>query len=92
MRTQALLFLLVPALAAAQGVAWRDVLDQPAAWYRGSEAGAVADSVVAWQRASGGWPKDTDMAARPAATAMSPAIPDSTIDNGATVAQIRLLD
>jgi PelA/Pel-15E family pectate lyase len=91
MRTQAVVLLLVPVLAAAQTVSWREVLNQPSAWYRTPAANAVARSVLSWQRASGGWPKDIDMTVAPTAPAM-PAIPDSTIDNGATVSQIRLLD
>ena len=83
--------LLVPVLAAAQTVDWRSVLDQPAAWYRTTEATAIAGRVLSWQRADGGWPKDIDMTRR-AAGPESPTRPDSTIDNGATVTQIRFLD
>jgi PelA/Pel-15E family pectate lyase len=86
-----MLLLLVPALAAAQAVEWRGVLDQPAGWYRTAEAVAVADRVLSWQRTDGGWPKDIDMAVRAAGTART-SRGDSTIDNGATVTQIRLLD
>jgi PelA/Pel-15E family pectate lyase len=86
-----MLVLLVPALAAAQTVEWRSVLDQPADWYRTSAAVAVADRVLSWQRTDGGWPKDIDMAVRAAGT-RRPSRSDSTIDNGATVTQIRLLD
>jgi PelA/Pel-15E family pectate lyase len=93
MRTQALVILLVhlPVLAAAQTVEWRAVLDQSAAWYRTPEATAIAGRVLSWQRTDGGWPKDMDMA-RGADRPDSPARSDSTIDNGATVTQIRLLD
>ena len=52
----------------------------------------VADNVLAWQRPNGGWPKDIDMTRRPSSAAAAPSTPDSTIDNGATVTQIRLLD
>ena len=93
MRTQAVVFLLVPVLAAAQTVSWREVLEQPSAWYRTPAANVVARSVLSWQRASGGWPKDIDMTVAPTPAARAtPTIPDSTIDNGATVTQIRLLD
>ena len=68
---------------------WQDVLQQPAAWYATAEARAVADNVLRFQRESGGWPKDIDMAA--ATTVPAPARPDATIDNGATTTQIRLL-
>ena len=92
MRTQVVVILLASVLAAAQPVPWRSVLDQSPAWYGTPEARLVADSVLAWQRASGGWPKDVDMTRRPSSAAAAPSTPDSTIDNGATVTQIRLLD
>jgi PelA/Pel-15E family pectate lyase len=71
-------------------VAWTEVLDQPAAFYASARARAIADAVVAYQRPSGGWPKDVDMT-RPPAERLPPARPDATIDNGATVTQIRYL-
>jgi PelA/Pel-15E family pectate lyase len=89
---------LLPVLAAAQTVEWRDVLDQPASWYRTADATAVAGRVLSWQRADGGWPKDIDMTRsaprlRPGQAGRAGAVrSDSTIDNGATVTQIRLLD
>ena len=92
MRTQVVVLLLAPVLAAIQLVPWRNVLDQPPAWYGTAEAKLVADNVLAWQRASGGWPKDVDMTRRPSSEAAAPSTLDSTIDNGATVTQIRLLD
>ena len=91
MRTQVLAVLLVPVLASAQTVDWSSVLDQPAPWYGTKEAEAVAGRVLSWQRADGGWPKDIDMV-RHAAGQSGRARPDSTIDNGATVTQVRLLD
>jgi PelA/Pel-15E family pectate lyase len=71
-------------------VRWQDVLEQPAAWYATAEARRVADSVLAWQLGTGGWPKNIDMTQPPAA-ADKPDARESTIDNGATVTQIRLL-
>jgi PelA/Pel-15E family pectate lyase len=75
---------------AIRTVAWTEVLDQPAAFYASARARAIADAVVAYQRPSGGWPKDVDMT-RPPAERLPPARPDATIDNGATVTQIRYL-
>ena len=92
MRTQVVVILLASVLAAAQPVPWRNVLEQPPAWYGSTEARLVADNVLAWQRPHGGWPKDVDMTRRPSSAAASPSTPDSTIDNGATVTQVRLLD
>jgi PelA/Pel-15E family pectate lyase len=76
--------------AQASGVRWQDVLQQPDAWYGQPEARAIADSVRRYQRASGGWPKDIDMT-RPPDPAPAATLTDSTIDNGATFTQIRLL-
>jgi hypothetical protein len=70
-------------------VRWQNILDQPAAWYASSEARSIADSVLRFQRESGGWPKDVDMLEAPKTA--PPARPDATIDNGATTTQIRLL-
>jgi PelA/Pel-15E family pectate lyase len=79
------------ARAGAQAaVPWEKVLDQPAAWYATSQARAIGDAVLRYQRDSGGWPKDIDMT-RPPVKASSPSRPDATIDNGATTTQIRLL-
>ncbi len=82
-------YVAVPGAQAPQ-VRWQDVLRQPDAWYGQPEARAIADSVRKYQRGSGGWPKDIDMT-RPPEPAAAGARPDSTIDNGATVTQIRLL-
>ena len=90
--TGALLFLCAAVTAASTQparVQWRDVLRQDAAWYAGSDARAVADNVLRYQRDNGGWPKDIDMALVPAGP--PPARSDSTIDNGATTTQIRFL-
>jgi PelA/Pel-15E family pectate lyase len=75
---------------------WKDVLRQPAAWYQGPEAARIAGNVLLYQRTSGGWPKNQEMAA-----ALPPAereriaghrdTPDSTIDNSATTTQLRFL-
>jgi unsaturated rhamnogalacturonyl hydrolase len=77
-------------------VAWSHVLDQPVAWYGGPEAARIADDVVLYQRTSGGWPKDVDMArgldaAERLRVAAERGSADSTIDNGATFTQMRFL-
>ena len=70
-------------------VRWAEILRQPDTWYAGQDARAIADNVLRYQRESGGWPKDIDMATVPAAKA--PDRPDATIDNNATTTQIRFL-
>jgi len=69
-------------------VTWADVLSQRAEWFGTEEARRIADRVLDHQRGDGGWPKNTDMTAPPdqAVLAAARAKPDSTIDNGATVA------
>jgi PelA/Pel-15E family pectate lyase len=85
--------------AGAAQVSWPRVLEQPSDWYGSSEARRIADAVLTYQRASGGWPKDIDMT-RPATDAdaelklrstAAERVPDATIDNGATTTQMRFL-
>ena len=78
------------------GVSWTRILEQPAAWYGSAEAVATADTVLLFQRRSGGWPKNTDMARRLEAfeakqVEAAKGDADSTIDNGATTTQLRFL-
>ena len=86
-----------PAARQAQGqLAWRQCQDQPPAWYRSAEAVRVADQVLLYQRRSGGWPKNIDMAraltdAERRELTTAAADTDSTIDNGATTTQVRFL-
>src|SRR5262249_52108590 len=44
-------------------VSWKDCLDQKTEWYAGDEAARVAGNVMLYQRESGGWPKNINMAA-----------------------------
>jgi pectinesterase len=82
--------------AQANAVTWDRILQQPAAWYGTPAAVAVADNVLRYQRHTGGWPKNIDMA-RPqteadvAQLAKERAQDDSTIDNDATITQLRVL-
>ncbi len=80
----------------ATGVSWARILEQPAAWYGSADAVVIADTVLLFQRRSGGWPKNTDMArrlepfeARQVEAAKADA--DSTIDNGSTTTELRFL-
>jgi PelA/Pel-15E family pectate lyase len=82
---------LVPAAAGA--VTWKECLRQDTAWYRGEEAARIAGNVLLYQRESGGWPKNLDMAAvltdrDRAVLAAQKRQTDSTIDNGATCSQM----
>lgn len=74
-------------------IRWANALNQKAEWYAGTEAMRIADNVLLWQRRSGGWPKNTDMAvvlsrSEAASITKEPAETDSTIDNGATREQL----
>jgi len=93
-------FLLVTLFAcstAAAAVRWADVTKQPAAWHATAEARAIADNVLLYQDATGGWPKNRNMALAPAAEAAARrnGVPEDetlpTIDNGATHTQLRFL-
>jgi PelA/Pel-15E family pectate lyase len=90
---------LIPALATETrpaSIRWETCLGQDPAWYAGQEARRIADNVVLFQRKSGGWPKDLDMArvldeAGRDKVLADKALTDSTIDNDATTTQLRYL-
>ena len=75
---------------------WGAVLDRPDGWYGSEEARRLAATVRAYQRASGGWPKNVDFTAplseadQRAAAADAGRV-DATIDNGATYTPLRFL-
>jgi len=82
--------------SATPAIAWADVLRQPAAWYGSDESVRIAGNVVLYQRHTGGWPKNLDKARvladdERATLARERALDDSTIDNGATVTEMRYL-
>lgn len=80
----------------APAVTWDQVLRQPAAWFSSAEAIRIADNVRLYQRHTGGWPKNVNMAgplsdADRARLTADQQLDDSTIDNGATIRQIEYL-
>ena len=80
----------------AASVPWSQCLNQRPEFYTTDEAVRIADSVLLYQRDSGGWPKGTDMA-KPLGEEGKASIrkaknrKDSTLDNSATHTQIRYL-
>jgi PelA/Pel-15E family pectate lyase len=77
-------------------VAWSAALGQAPAWYAGPEAVRIADNVRLYQRRTGGWPKNIDMAQplgdeERARVAADKTLLDSTLDNGATWTQLSYL-
>jgi len=80
----------------AKALTWNECLRQPAEWHSSAEALRVADNVLLYQRDSGGWPKNIDMAAslsrerKEKLRAATNEI-DGTIDNGATCSQMTFL-
>ncbi len=84
-----LLAALTPAFAAGS-VRWNEALRQPAEWYAGAEAQAVAAHVLLWQHASGGWPKNTDLSLPPTDGQRAERwFGEPTIDNGGTTTPLR---
>jgi PelA/Pel-15E family pectate lyase len=77
-------------------IAWADAQAKPDEWYASAEALRISDNLVLYQRASGGWPKNIDMA-KPlsesgrASLLRDQSKTDSTIDNGATYTQLSFL-
>jgi len=77
-------------------IAWVDAQNKPDEWYASAEALRISDNLVLYQRASGGWPKNIDMA-KPLSDSGRVSLLrdqkeiDSTIDNGATYTQLSFL-
>jgi len=96
MRSTATVILLALGLSSGlpAAVRWNEVNRQPADWYAGAEARAVAASIVQYQTKHGGWSKNTDMTQPPSAEYLADARFDhreATIDNGASTTQVRYL-
>jgi PelA/Pel-15E family pectate lyase len=77
-------------------VSWNEVTKQQPLWYQTDEAARIADQVVLYQKESGGWEKNIDMAAmltqaEKEALIKSKSGGESTIDNGATYTQLEYL-
>jgi PelA/Pel-15E family pectate lyase len=91
----------VPTVTLAQpgpsrSVTWTNILKQESDWYGNTEAVRIANNVLMYQRDSGGWPKNIDMAklltaADAAALVKQKQAIDSTIDNGASYTQLIFL-
>jgi PelA/Pel-15E family pectate lyase len=77
-------------------ISWSDAQKQTTEWYAGPEALRIAENVLLYQRSSGGWPKNIDMA-KPLSDQEKATLlrhqkdTDSTIDNGATYTQLAFL-
>jgi PelA/Pel-15E family pectate lyase len=84
----------------AASIKWRDALRQKPEWYAGAEALRVADNLLLYQRAVGGWPKNIEMAAPLSEKERAELLKlkgetgneaAATIDNGATFTQSEYL-
>ena len=75
------------ALSAADGEV-RSHLRRPDEWFRGAEAKRIAENILSWQSAEGGWPKNTDTTAPFAGERQKL---KGTFDNGATTDELRFL-
>lgn len=77
-------------------IAWVDAQKKPDEWLPSVEALRIADNLLLYQRDSGGWPKNIDMAkpfsdSQRAALLREKSKNDSTIDNSATFSQLTFL-
>jgi PelA/Pel-15E family pectate lyase len=77
-------------------VSWNDATKQQPLWYQTDEAARITDQVVLYQKESGGWEKNIDMAAmltqaEKEALIKSKSGGETTIDNGATYTQLEYL-
>ena len=77
-------------------IAWTDAQKKPDDWFGTVEALRIADNLLLYQRNSGGWPKNIDMA-KPLGESQRAAVlrdknkNDSTIDNSSTFTQLTFL-
>jgi PelA/Pel-15E family pectate lyase len=81
-----------------KGLSWRDITrnQQPAEWYGSEEAIRITDNVLLYQHTNGGWGKNVDRATvlndeEKAKVVEKTKTVQTTIDNGATVTEIRFL-
>ena len=77
-------------------ISWKRCLGQRPGFYATDEAVRIADNVLLYQRNTGGWSKNVDMASvlseqDKAKLRKAKSRKDSTLDNGATHTQIRYL-
>ncbi|HEY0659640.1 MAG TPA: pectate lyase, partial [Pyrinomonadaceae bacterium] len=77
-------------------VSWNEATKQQPLWYQTDEAARIADQVVLYQKDSGGWEKNIDMAAmltqaEKDALVKTKSGGETTIDNGATYRQLEYL-
>jgi PelA/Pel-15E family pectate lyase len=85
-----LLGALLPA-ALAGAVGWHDLHRQPAEWYAGEEARALATHMLLYQSPEGGWPTDVDTTVPPTPEflARKPSSRAPTIDDEASTTPLR---
>lgn len=85
-----LLLLASVAVAAAAGrTAWGSFAEKTDAWYVSNEGRRITESVLSWQSAEGGWPKNQDNTSRPFVGDRKKI--KGTFDNGATTDELRFL-
>lgn len=84
---------ILTAAAAEIALPRRELLRQPEAWYAGEEARALADNIVAQQSSVGGWTNWTNEGGmlKPATAEELAKINHGSIDDGATMTQLRIL-
>lgn len=75
---------------------WQELMVHEPAWFASNQARQIAETILIYQRASGGWPKNVDVirplsAAKKRELSENPNEPLSTIDNGATYTQMHFL-
>jgi len=77
-------------------IKWRDCLRQKPEWYASDEAVRIAENLLLYQRAAGGWPKNIEMASLltekdKANLTAQKKTSDATIDNQSTYTQLTYL-
>ena len=91
----AMLLVVAPAVAQRSSRAW--MREHSPEFFQSEEGRRVGDQSLLFQRVTGGWPKNVDMASRLTDRQREQVLrdksrrDDSTIDNGATTTQMRFL-
>ena len=81
------LILIMCRIAVAASTSAASYLNKPLDWYRGDDAKRIADAILSYQAADGGWPKNIDTAAKPYDGDRDKL--HSTFDNKATTDELR---
>ena len=89
LRLTTLYVLLLLLLSSSHATVPSEYAKQSVEWFQSAEGRRIADNVLTWQTAHGGWPKNRDTASEPFDGKSEDM--HATFDNGATTGELRFL-